>query len=346
MDKGAVREILQEARGSTNEALISADDLGEIIFEDGWFAVHLSSAAAPMLKQLHAILSAAFPDAEIELRSGQSVFRGGEGLGPGKRVIAVMGGKGGVGKSTLALNLALTFSAMGMKTGIIDGDFAGSDIPHLLGVHPMQFPRGSGWTLASTSMVPRSKRPVPPVRYSVGAMSIGFTMPERQWVHIAGDNFASMLLRYMLYEVQWEADLLIIDAPPGTGTEVQVMARQLPLSGVLFVTTPQDLAQLDASRTVTLLEENDVPVIGMVFNMASLACPHCSEEIDLYTESRRLQEDGVEVLARIPFDVRLSRTADQGLPLVLGDPTGHMAYKFAEIGARVRRWLREHPAPG
>jgi ATP-binding protein involved in chromosome partitioning len=104
------------------------------------------------------------------------------------------------------------------------------------------------------------------------------------------------------------------------------------------------LAQLDASRTVTLLEENEVPVIGLVFNMASLTCPHCSEEIDLYAESPRLQDDGVEVLARIPFDLRLSRTADQGLPLVLGDPTGPMAYTFAGIGARVRRWLREHPA--
>ena len=345
MDEAAIRECLLQARSDNDEALLSAADIGEIVIEADWFAVRLGSIAAPLslLKRLHAILASSFPEAEIELRNGHDVFRGGEGLGPGKRVIAVMGGKGGVGKSTLALNLALTFSAMGMKAGIIDADLAGPDIPHLLGVHPMEFPRQRGWTLSSASMLPRSKRPVPPVRFTVGAMSIGFSLPERQWTHIAGENFASMLLRYMLYEVQWDADVLIIDAPPGTGPEVQVMARELPLAGVLFVTTPQDLAQMDAGRTITLLSEQGVPVIGLVLNMASLTCPHCDHEIDLYEQSPRLQDDGVEILARIPFDLRLSRNADQGLPLVLGDPTGPMAYLFARIGARVRRWLRENP---
>jgi ATP-binding protein involved in chromosome partitioning len=115
--------------------------------------------------------------------------------------------------------------------------------------------------------------------------------------------------------------------------------RELPLSGAVFVTTPQDLAQMDAERTLSHLRQHGVPVIGMVQNMASLTCPHCSQGIDLYSQSQRLEDAGVPVLGRIPFDTRLSVTADTGLPLVLGDPRGPVAYEFARIGGAVRRWL-------
>jgi ATP-binding protein involved in chromosome partitioning len=119
------------------------------------------------------------------------------------------------------------------------------------------------------------------------------------------------------------------------------MVRELPLSGALFVTTPQDLAQMDAERTLAHLKEHGVPVIGMVQNMASLTCPHCAQSIDLYSLSKRLADAGVPVLGRIPFDTRLSVTADTGLPLVLGDPSGPIAFEFARIGSAVRRWLVE-----
>ena len=119
------------------------------------------------------------------------------------------------------------------------------------------------------------------------------------------------------------------------------MVRELPLSGAVFVTTPQDLAQMDAERTLSHLREHGVPVIGMVQNMASLNCPHCSQAIDLYSLSKRLEDAGVPVLGRIPFDTRLSMTADSGLPLVLGDPRGPIAFEFARIGSAVRRWLAE-----
>jgi ATP-binding protein involved in chromosome partitioning len=119
------------------------------------------------------------------------------------------------------------------------------------------------------------------------------------------------------------------------------MVRELPLSGAVFITTPQDLAQMDAERTLSHLREHNVPVIGMVQNMASLTCPHCAESIDLYGASTRLEDAGVRVLGRIPFDTRLSVTADRGLPLVLGDPRGPVAYEFARIGQAVKRWLAE-----
>ena len=117
------------------------------------------------------------------------------------------------------------------------------------------------------------------------------------------------------------------------------MAQELPLSGAVFVTTPQDLAQMDAERTLAYLQEHLVPVIGLVQNMAQLTCPHCAREIDMFGMSTRLVDAGIPVLGRIPFDTRLAVTADRGLPLVLGDPRGPIAFEFAKIGAQVRRWL-------
>ncbi len=118
------------------------------------------------------------------------------------------------------------------------------------------------------------------------------------------------------------------------------MTRDLPLSGAVFVTTPQDLAQMDAERTLTLLNERGVPVIGMVQNMAALTCPHCGEPIDLFASSARLADAGVAILGRVPFDVQLSVSADQGVPLVLGNPRGPVAVEFARIGVAVRKWIR------
>ena len=170
-------------------------------------------------------------------------------------------------------------------------------------------------------------------------MSAGFVVPEGFVPRVTGRMLVSALLRYLVFEVAWTADVLLIDAPPGTGEELQVMAAELPLAGAVFVTTPQDLAQMDAERTLSLLAEHRVPVIGWVQNMAGLTCPHCSREIDMFGQSHRLTDAGVPVLGRIPFGVQLSVTADQGRPLVLGDPRGPVAYEFARIGARVRRWL-------
>src|SRR5581483_6201463 len=193
--------------------------------------------------------------------------------------------------------------------------------------------------LASASITPPSRRRQPQEAFGVEVMSVGFMVPEGRAPLMTTRPMVSALLRSSLFEMRWAADVLIIDAPPGTGQELQVMAQELPLSGALFVTTPQDLAQMDAERTLTMLTEHGVPVIGLVQNMSSLTCPHCEHEIDLFARSTRLAGAGVRVLGRIPFDVQLSVTADQGRPLVLGDPRGPIAYEFARIGAAVRRWL-------
>lgn len=317
---------------------------GEVLIGESWLAVVLGERRQPRerLQQLHEHLTRAFPDVEVEIRAGGSVYRGGHGLGARRHVLAVLGGKGGVGKSTVTVNLALTLSAMGFRAGVLDGDLNGPDIPHMLGVHPRQRDR-QDWRLGAIR--PPAERRAPYERWGLEVMSVGFIVPERSPLSVSGHWLVSGLLRNLLFDIAWRSDVIVIDAPPGTGYEIQVMVRELPLSGALFVTTPQDLAQMDAERTLTHLREHGVPVIGMVQNMASLTCPHCHEGIDLYGASSRLEEAGVPILGRVPFDTRLSVTADRGVPLVLGDPRGPVALEFARIGGAVRRWLAARDSP-
>ncbi|MBI4571195.1 MAG: P-loop NTPase [Chloroflexi bacterium] len=344
----SVRTALASARAPDGAPLVAADEVAEIVVEGGWAAValHREGVSREWLTRVHGHLARSLPGAEIELRVDGRVYRGGAGFGEGKHVVAVLGGKGGVGKSTLAVNLALTFSAMGLRVGLLDGDLNAPDVPHLLGVHAKVPPRGYGWQLSSPKVTPPSERRRPQERFGVEVMSVGFIVPEGAPLLVTTRLLASQLLRYLLFDVAWRADVLLIDAPPGTGQELQVMAGELPLSGAIFVTTPQDLAQMDAERTLALLTQHGVPVAGLVQNMASMTCPHCGEEIDMFARSRRLADAGVPVLGRIPFDVRLSTAADQGRPLVLGDPAGPIAYEFARIGSAVRRWLAERDGAG
>jgi ATP-binding protein involved in chromosome partitioning len=341
VDEAAVRELIAALIDSDGAPLIADSSITEVTVAPDWVSIVLTEEPVPhaVLVRVHTHLTSVFADREIELRCGGRVFRGGYGFGARRHVIAVLGGKGGVGKSTIAVSLSLTLSAMGLRVGILDGDLNGPDIPHLLGVHPTK-DRSRGRYRMSAIRGPRDRRK-PYQRWGLEVMSVGFVVPERAPLAATGRWMVSGLLRNLIFDVDWSADVVVIDAPPGTGEEIQVMVSELPLSGAVFVTTPQDLAQMDAERTLSHLREHNVPVIGMVQNMASLTCPHCTEHIDLYGESSRLADAGVRVLGRIPFDTRLSVTADRGLPLVLGDPRGPVAFEFARIGSSVRRWLAE-----
>ena len=343
MDEAGVRTALAGLKALDGVPLLASGEVVDVVIEGDWVAVVLSreGASSEFLARVHHYLAQAFPGAAVEVRAESRVYRGGAGFGEGRHVVAVLGGKGGVGKSTLAVNLALTLSAMGVSVGLLDGDLNAPDIPHLLGVHLKEPPSGAGLRMTAAKVMPPSERERPQERFGVEVMSVGFLVPERFPPVISSRMLVSTLLRSLIFEVAWTADVILIDAPPGTGEELQVMAGELPLSGAVFVTTPQDLAQMDAERTLALLTEHEVPVIGMVENMASLTCPHCQEEIDMFAHSTRLADAGVRVLGRIPFDVQLSVAADRGRPLVLADPRGPIAYEFARIGSVVRRWLAD-----
>src|SRR5207248_6350163 len=209
----------------------------------------------------HEHLTQAFPSIEIEIRAGGRVYRGGYGLGSKRHVLAVLGGKGGVGKSTVAVNLALTLAAMDFRVGILDGDLNGPDIPHLLGVHPRKVKSRQDWRLSAIRRPRQRHRPYE--RWGLEVMSVGFVVNERAPLAATGRWLVSGLLRNLIFDVSWQADVILIDAPPGTGEEIQVMVRELPLTGAVFVTTPQDLAQMDAERTLSHLRDHGVSVIGM-----------------------------------------------------------------------------------
>ena len=343
MDEATVRDAVATLTAADGTRLLTAADVADVVVEGDWVAVVLTreNPSTALLARVHEGLTAALPGATVELRAAGRVYRGGADFGAGRHVVAVVGGKGGVGKSTISANLALTLAAMGVRVGLLDGDLNAPDIPHMLGVYPERPQRGQGWSTFTSGVTPPSKRTRPYRRYDLELMSVGFIVPERLPPALTGRVWISALLRYLVFETAWSADVLLIDAPPGTGEEIRVMAGELALSGALFVTTPQDLAQMDAERTLTFLNDHGIPVIGLVQNMASLTCPHCDRPIDMFAESTRLTGAGLPVLGRIPFDVRLSVTADQGRPLVLGDLRGPIAYEFARIGATVRRWLAE-----
>ncbi len=251
-DEAAVRSLL--AGDADGEGLVpSPDDITAVLVEDRWVVVMLGmeEPSKQLLARVHQRIAQAWPDLTVEVRAGGRVHRGGEGYGAGRHVLAIFGGKGGVGKSTVAVSLALTLAAMGKTVGLVDGDVNAPDIPHMLGVHPTEPPRGPGWLLGSPRPVATSRRPLPSERYGLEVMSVGFMVPERFAPRITTRPLTASLFRHMVFNVAWSADILVIDTPPGTGEELQVIASDLPLSGAIFVTTPQDLAQMDAERTLT-----------------------------------------------------------------------------------------------
>lgn len=338
-DRADAERIVANIVGSSGERLVESEQLTAFAAEDGWIGVGVTpELGGDDLRRLHGALVGEF-GGEVEVRTPTRVYRGGRGFGEGKHIIAVLGGKGGVGKSTVATNLGITLSAMGMSVGLLDGDINAPDMPQMLGIRPSERPTRAMRTLFGQTIPPPSRRQRPVSRHGLESWSVGFVTPEGVPPAWTGRLMIAGLLRHLVFDVGWNADVLLIDAPPGTGDEIQSMVRDLPLSGAVFVTTPQDLAQMDAERTLTLLRERDIPVIGMVQNMAALTCPHCGEPIDLYASSERLADAGVAILGRVPFDVQLSVSADQGIPLVLGNPRGPVALEFARIGAAVRRWI-------
>jgi ATP-binding protein involved in chromosome partitioning len=252
-------------------------------------------------------------------------------------IIAVASGKGGVGKSTVAINLALALRDLGLKVGVLDADIYGPSLPKLLAIK--ERPQTAGGT-----------RLKPIVRHGLPVMSIGFLVEEETPMIWRGPMVMSALTQ-MLREVDWgELDVMVVDMPPGTGDAQLTMAQQVPLKGAVIVSTPQDLALIDARRGIAMFRRVNVPVLGIVENMSTFVCPHCGARSDIFGHGGARQEAqrlGVSFLGEVPLALAIREKSDAGTPVVASDPDGPHAQSFRDIAARVREGLtaESRPAP-
>jgi ATP-binding protein involved in chromosome partitioning len=252
-------------------------------------------------------------------------------------IIAVASGKGGVGKSTTAVNLALGLRDLGLKVGILDADIYGPSMPKLLAI------REKPQTIGGNRLKPIE-------RHGMQVMSIGFLIEEETPMIWRGPMVMSALTQ-MLREVEWGTlDVMVVDMPPGTGDAQLTMAQQVPLKGAVIVSTPQDLALIDARRGIAMFRRVNVPVLGIVENMSTFICPHCGERSDIFghggarAEAERL---GVPFLGEVPLHIDIREKSDSGQPVVATVPDGPHAQAYRAIAARVRDGLQvaSRPAP-
>jgi ATP-binding protein involved in chromosome partitioning len=252
-------------------------------------------------------------------------------------IIAVASGKGGVGKSTTAVNLALGLRDLGLRVGVLDADIYGPSVPKLLAI------RGKPQTIGGTRLRPMDG-------YGLKVMSIGFLIEEETPMIWRGPMVMSALTQ-MLREVEWGTlDVMVVDMPPGTGDAQLTMAQQVPLKGAVIVSTPQDLALIDARRGIGMFRRVNVPVLGIVENMSYFQCPECGTRADIFGHGgarHEAERQGVPFLGEVPLHMEIREKSDAGLPVVATDPDGAHAKIYREIAARVRDGLAgaSKPAP-
>jgi ATP-binding protein involved in chromosome partitioning len=242
-----------------------------------------------------------------------------------KNIIAVASGKGGVGKSTVSVNLALALSAEGAKVGILDADIYGPSQPRMLGVN--QKPESKD-----------GRKMEPITSYHLQAMSIGFLVEEDTPMIWRGP-MVTQALEQLLRETNWQdLDYLVIDLPPGTGDIQLTLAQKVPVTGAVIVTTPQDIALLDARKGLKMFEKVEIPVLGVVENMSTHICSKCGHEEHIFGAGggqRMAEENEVDFLGGIPLDIRIREQADGGKPTVVAEPDGRLSQIYRDIARRV-----------
>ena len=247
-------------------------------------------------------------------------------------IIAVASGKGGVGKSTTAVNLALGLKANGLRVGILDADVDGPSMPRLLGItgRPQQI---------------ENRIIVPMENYGIKVMSMGFLVDEGTAMIWRGPMVQSALMQ-MLREVAWgDLDVLVVDMPPGTGDAQLTMAQQVPLSGAVIVSTPQDLALIDARKGLNMFNKVEVPVLGIVENMSYFIAPDTGNRYDIFGHGgarAEAEKIGVPFLGEVPLTISIRETSDAGTPVVVSDPDGPQAAVYRQIAEKVWSEVKAH----
>ena len=278
------------------------------------FTIELTTPACPLKDEIESRVRTALEPVGVEsidLTWGASVRRAAprtpEQLLPGvKNIIGVASGKGGVGKSTVAVNLAVALARDGAEVGLLDADITGPNVPMMLGLD------GQPGKSENEKLRPLS-------RHGVKAISIQFFVPPGQPIIWRGPLVGGAIQQF-LRDVDWgDLDYLVIDLPPGTSDAQLTLAQAVPISGSVLVTTPQEVALLDVEKALAMFKRTSVPVIGLVENMSGLVCPHCSEIIELFGRGggeRFARDHGLEFLGQIPLDITVRQGGDVGVPAV------------------------------
>jgi ATP-binding protein involved in chromosome partitioning len=242
-----------------------------------------------------------------------------------KAIIAVASGKGGVGKSTTSTNLAMALAQLGLKVGLFDADIYGPSMPRMLGI-------------SGEPVSPDGQSLLPMENYGVKCMSIGFLVPEDSPIIWRGPMVIGAL-EQLLRDVHWgELDVMVIDMPPGTGDTQLTISQRVPLTGAVIVSTPQDIALLDARKGLNMFRKVDVPVLGIIENMSYYVCPKCGDEAHIFghggakAEAARLS---AEFLGEVPLDIAIRETSDRGEPIVVSKPSSPHAKAYRDIAQKV-----------
>jgi ATP-binding protein involved in chromosome partitioning len=297
------------------------------------FTVELTTPACPVKDQMKAeaeALVAALPGvtaARAKMTANVST-RGGFGRQqiPGIRnIVAVGAGKGGVGKSTTSVNLAVALAMKGARVGLLDGDVYGPNIPQMLGC-------------TGTPAVDAEKRIVPPEAHGIKVISMGMLVPADQPIIWRGPMLHGAVQQFMR-DVAWgELDYLIVDLPPGTGDVALSMAQSVPMAGAVVVTTPQGVSVSDVTKAVGMFRQLNIPVLGVVENMSYFVCGHCQERTEIFGNGggRKMAEAmQMPFLGEVPIDTRVRSGGDEGLPIVAAAPDAPAAQAFASVASQV-----------
>lgn len=340
-------KVVQPARDSIEAALkqwsephlqkdlVSADAIRDLRVADAKVVleVELGFPAAGyrdvLAQQLAALIRDQTGVAEVEVEIGwriashlvQPALKPLPGI---KNIIAVSSGKGGVGKSTTAVNLALALAAEGARVGLLDADIYGPSLPRMLGISGRPDSRDG-------------KKLVPLVNYGIQAMSAGFMIDEETPMIWRGP-MATQALQQLLRDTAWQdLDYLVVDLPPGTGDIQLTLAQKVPVTGAVVVTTPQDIALLDARKGFRMFEKVHVPVLGIVENMSTHVCSRCGHEEPIFGAgggARMAAQYRLELLGSLPLDIRIREQADGGKPTVVAEPDGRLAQIYREIARK------------
>jgi ATP-binding protein involved in chromosome partitioning len=293
------------------------------------FTIELTTPACPLKDQIEAEVRAALaplgPE-RIDVSWGAMVRRSTpsqpQQLVPGvKNIIAVASGKGGVGKSTVSVNLAVALARDGASVGLLDADITGPNIPLMMGLEGM--PKAGS-----------DNRIIPLERHGVKVISIAFFVPEGQPIVWRGPLVGGAIQQF-LRDVDWgDLDYLVIDLPPGTSDAQLTLAQSVPISGSVLVTTPQDVSISDVSKALAMFERMSVPVIGVVENMSAFICPHCGEATEIFGRGggeRFARERGLELLGQVPLDITVRQGGDAGIPVVAQREPGPAAEALVRL---------------